>query len=203
MMQTSGDMTVEKWMKATMLLAGGVRPRTLTLALSLGFTADIMAVVAKYLRLEWIVQLRLLTPTPLTAADINQLADLCQCNPADLLGRLELAAEPDAHSISDLMLFQGTDGTVAIQGPMTAQPTNAYTLYAALYARTDTPAARTITDTFMAHFRSRRYELELPSPAVDKVSGLSDSGEEEAVPELSISEEVESSSQKSRTRKKK
>ena len=55
----TGDMTLQKWMKATMLMAGD-RPRTLTIAVPV-FTKKMMSAVAKFMQLGWVERLRLLT----------------------------------------------------------------------------------------------------------------------------------------------
>ena len=171
LMQTNGDVTIAKWLQAVMLLSGD-RPRTLTLWLpptavpSVAVSqqpskspAAILTTVSKYLRLGWVKKLRLMTPSPLTYNDIKHLAEQTECTVEDLLPHLELAA--DSTITNGLLQFDGTDGTVIIQGIIPATITPGLHLYAGTFGRTDGKAIRSITDTTNAHFRARRYN---PSP---------------------------------------
>ena len=163
LLQTNGDVTLAKWMQAILLLAGQERPRTMTLFIGEGLTAEVIKAVGKYLRLEWIAKLRLLTPTPLTADDVKRLSIACDCEVADLLERMELAAEwpsPQPGSFTDMLMMQGQNGTVVIQGPMTGTKRNAFTLYAAMYGKADNMAIRLFTDPLNAHFKARLYNLD-------------------------------------------
>ena len=121
--------------------------------------AAILTTVSKYLRLGWVKKLRLMTPSPLTYNDIKHLAEQTEGTVEDLLPHLELAA--DSTITNGLLQFDGTDGTVIIQGIIPATVTPALHLYAGIFGRTDGKAIRTITDTTNAHFRARRYN---PSP---------------------------------------
>lgn len=163
LLQTNGDVTLAKWMQAILLLAGQERPRTMTLFIGEGLTAEVTKAVGKYLRLEWIAKLRLLTPTPLTADDVKRLSIACDCKVADLLERMELAAEwpsPQPGSFTDMLMMQGQNGTVVIQGPMTGTKRNAFTLYAAMYGKAESSAVNQFTGPANAHFRARKYEID-------------------------------------------
>jgi len=176
--QTNGDVTLTKWMQATMLLSGSVRPRTLTLWLPStsvvggspsvvgGSPADIHSLlkpVCKYLRLEWIARLRLMTTQPLTAADIGRMAAMADCQIDALLPRLELAS--DETLTGGLLRFDGPDGTVVIQGPMPAVVTPSLMLYAGTYGGTQSHAVRAVTDATDALFRARRYDAPTVAPS--------------------------------------
>ena len=121
--------------------------------------AAVLTTVSKYLRLGWVKKLRLMTPSPLTYNDIKHLAAHAECTVEDLLTHLELAA--DSTITNGLLQFDGTDGTVIIQGIIPATITPGLHLYAGTFGRTDGKAIRSITDTTNAHFRARRYN---PSP---------------------------------------
>lgn len=152
--QTNGDMTLQKWMKATMLMAGD-RPRTLTIAVPV-FTEKMMDVVAKFMRLGWIERLRLLTTDQLTPEMAQTLADKTECEGAVLAEHIELAADG---SIPDgLLMFSGPQGTVVVQGTMLDIITPRLYLYSGVFGRTDGPAVRSVTDSWEARFRSRRYK---------------------------------------------
>ena len=159
--QTNGDMTLQKWMKATMLMAGD-RPRTLTLAVPI-FTAKMMTAVAKYLQLGWVERLRLLTTDPLPPEMAQMLAKKAGCEAAVLAERVELAA--DGAVTEELLMFTGPDGTVAVQGAMPDVITPGLHLYAGIYGRTGGQAVRSITDAWEARFRARRYTLSLADSA--------------------------------------
>lgn len=152
--QANGDMTLQKWMKATMLMAGD-RPRTLTIAVPV-FTEKMMDAVAKFMRLGWIERLRLMTTDPITPEMVQMLADKTECEGAVLAEHIELAADgaiPDG-----LLMFSGPQGTVVVQGTMPDIITPRLYLYSGVFGRTDGPAVRSITDAWEARFRSRRYE---------------------------------------------
>lgn len=159
--QTNGDMTLQKWMKATMLMVGD-RPRTLTLAVPV-FTEKMMKAVAKYLQLGWVEHLRLMTTEPLTQEALQHFAGMA-CPDADATGvvaAMELAA--DASVPDGLLMFTGPKGTVVVQGPMFDTITPRLCLYAGVFGRTEGLAVRSITDAWEARFRARRYEAD-PAP---------------------------------------
>ena len=207
--QTNGDMTLQKWMKATMLMVGD-RPRTLTLAVPV-FTEKMMKAVAKYLRLGWVEHLRLMTTEPLTqemaqhfvalvypgdgeagaAAEPQPTEGKCATDSSlfTLYSSLTLAA--DASAPDGLLMFTGPKGTVVVQGPMFDTITPRLCLYAGLLGRTERLAVRSITDAWEARFRARRYEAD-PTPATATPASPS-----ATVPKVSASGETK----KSRTRK--
>ena len=186
LMQTNGDVALKNWMQAILLLASGIRPRVMTLAIGEGLTQPVVKIVGKYLRLGWVAKLRLMTPTPLTEADIKRLADACECSEQDLLTQkpvteemaaansslftlhssftpLELAAEwqsPQPGSFSDVLIMQGNEGTAIIQGRMTGTASNAFTLYAGLYGKPEAPVINNFLAPFNAHFKARRYNID-------------------------------------------
>ena len=151
--QTYGDVTLEHLMKAVMLMSGD-RPRTLTLAVP-SLTDTMMHVVGRYLKLEWVTTLRLLTAEPLT--DVQGLAAIVGCDVATLMPRLELAA--DAMAQDGLLAFSGPNGMVVIQGRILDAVTPGLTLYTGVFGREDSVSVRSITDAWNANFRARRYLL--------------------------------------------
>lgn len=162
--QTNGDMTLQKWMKATMLMVGD-RPRTLTLAVPV-FTEKMMKAVAKYLQLGWVEHLRLMTTEPLTQEALLHFAGMA-CPDADATGvaaAMELAS--DASVPDGLLMFTGPEGTVVVQGPMFDTITPRLCLYAGVFGRTEGLAVRSITDAWEARFRARRYEYTVVSDSI-------------------------------------
>ena len=155
--QTNGDVTLEHWMNAVMLMAGAERPRVMTLAVPI-FTEKMKRVVGRYLKLEWVKTLRLMTTDPLTEEALKLLADRVGCNPYGMLEeRVELAA--DARVPDGLLAFSGTEGTVIIQGRIVDSVTPGLSLYAGVFGRTEGLAVRAITDVWNANFRARRYNF--------------------------------------------
>ena len=177
--QTNGDVTLEKWMKAVMLLSGD-RPRTLTLAVPV-FTQKMMAAMAKYLQLEWVAHLRLMTTDPLPPETIAELSALihpdaetsAEANSSlftlhsslkdTLHSSLSIAADPAIPS--PLLMFSGSSATVVIQGPILDAVTPALCLYAGTIGGQNSLALRAMTDAWEARFRARRYEPTLAEPA--------------------------------------
>lgn len=153
--QTNGDVTLEHFMKAVMLLSGD-RPRTLTLSVPI-FTGSMLRPVARYMRLEWVAKIRLITTDPIPSKFIQEFADKVGCNVDSLLERIELAA--DANIPDELMAFSGTDGTVIIQGRIYDAVTPRLTLYSGILGKTEGAGVRTIMDAWNANFRARRYEV--------------------------------------------
>ena len=173
--QTNGDMTLQKWMKATMLMVGD-RPRTLTLAVPV-FTEKMMKAVAKYLQLGWVEHLRLMTTEPLTQEALQHFAGMT-CPDADATGVVaadsslftlysSLTLASDACIPDGLLMFTGPEWTVVVQGSMFDTITPRLCLYAGVFGRTERLAVRSITDAWEARFRSRRYEADhTPSTAI-------------------------------------
>jgi len=158
--QTNGDVTLEHFMKAVMLLSGD-RSRTLTLSVPV-LTGGMMRPVARFMRLEWVAKLRLMTTDPLPVEILQQLAAKIGIDTEALLQRIELAA--DASIPDELMAFSGTDGTVVIQGRIYDAVTPRLTLYAGIFGRTEGKGVRSVMDAWDAHFRARRYEAS-PQPS--------------------------------------
>ena len=131
--QTNGDVTLGHWMQAVMLMSGD-RPRTLTLSVPV-FTDGMMYPISKYMRLEWVAKLRLMTTDPLPIEILQQLAAKIGCDTEALLQRIELAA--DAKIPDELMAFSGTDGTVVVQGHIYDAVTPRLSLYAGIFGRTE------------------------------------------------------------------
>ena len=169
MLQTQGDVTLKKWMQAVMLMAGALRPRTLTLAISEPMAKDTEAVLAKHLALGWVEHLTLLTREALTAEDVQRLAQRCEWTPERLLEHVTLASDETYRS--DVMIFAGQDGTVVIQGPMVAKPTKVLTLYAGLYGKQDAPAVRQAVAPIMAFIRARKYDVALTETPLSSPEG--------------------------------
>ena len=152
--QTNGDVTLEHWMKAVMLMSGD-RPRTLTLSVPV-FTDTMMRVVGRFLRQDWVKTLRLMTTEALTPENLQKLSGYVGCDTTAFTERLELAA--DARMAGGMMSFSGPEGTVIIQGVIYDIVTPGLTLYAGLFGRTDGAGVRSIMDTWNANFKARRYE---------------------------------------------
>jgi len=183
--QTNGDMTLQKWMKATMLMVGD-RPRTLTLAVPV-FTEKMMKAVAKYLQLGWVEHLRLMTTDPLTQEALQHFAgmaypdadatgvvaaDSSLFTPFPTDGRLPVAFHSsltlaaDASVPDGLLMFTGPKGTVVVQGPMFDTIAPRMCLYAGVFGRTEGLSVRSITDAWEARFRARRYEYTVVSDSI-------------------------------------
>ena len=156
--QTNGDVTLEHWMKAVMLMAGAERPRVMTLAVPV-FTGQMMRVVGKYLRLEWVKTLRLMTTEPLSNELLKDFADRIGCSVETIEERAEFAA--DANMRDGLLAFSGREGTVVIQGRMIDSVTPGLSLYAGVFGRTEGLGVRSITDAWNANFKARRYKVAL------------------------------------------
>jgi len=152
--QTNGDVTLEHWMKAVMLMSGD-RPRTLTLSVPV-FTDTMMRVVGRFMRQDWIKTLRLMTTEALAPENLQKLSGYVGCDTTALAERLELAA--DARMADGMMSFSGPEGTVIIQGIIYDIVTPGLTLYVGLFGRTDGAGVRSIMDTWNANFKARRYE---------------------------------------------
>jgi len=162
--QTNGDMTLQKWMKATMLMVGD-RPRTLTLAVPV-FTEKMMKAVAKYLQLGWVEHLRLMTTEPLTQEALQHFAGMAfpDADATGVVAAMELAA--DASVPDGLLMFTGPEWTVVVQGSMFDTITPRLCLYAGMFGRAEGLAVRSVTDAWEARFRARRYEYTVVSDSI-------------------------------------
>lgn len=154
--QTNGDVTLEHLMKAIMLMSGD-RPRVMTLAVP-ALTETMMAVIGRYMKLEWVGTLRLMTAEPLTPEMLERMAAQAGCDVNALTGRLELAAA--AGSSDGLLAFSGPTGTVIVQGRIIDTVTPGLSLYAGVFGKADSPAVRVIADVWNAYFRAKRYEVQ-------------------------------------------
>jgi hypothetical protein len=156
--QTAGDVTLEHMMKAVMLMSGD-RPRVLTLALP-QLSADVVALLRRYMRLEWVAHLNLITTA--TLDEHNAYALLSEVGvPMD---RITYAPVADA-SCMGLLMFAGPAGTVAIQGPLCPAPSQGLHLYSAIYGPSGSPLMRSFTDPITAYIKARKVELTAPAPA--------------------------------------
>jgi len=153
--QTSGDVTLEHWMKAVMLMSGD-RPRTLTLCVP-AFTEPMMRVVGRYMRLEWVSRLRLMTAEPLTSEQLQQMAGKIGCEVNAIGEKIILAADAKMHG--EMLAFSGPDGTVVIQGRMFDAVTPGLTMYAGVYGKTTGAGVRMMMEAWDANFRARQYDL--------------------------------------------
>ena len=151
MFQTSGDVTLEHMIGALMPMVGD-RPRVLTLALPV-VDDDVIALLQRYMRLEWVAHLNLITsdttitthPSPLTQIGV----------PMD---RITVAIVTDATTLG-LLVFTGSSATAAVQGQLESSVRKGLHLYSALYAPTNTPAIRSLTDPIHALINARKVEL--------------------------------------------
>lgn len=144
--QTSGDVTLEHMMKAVFLLSGN-RPRTMTLAVPV-FTENMQRFVARFLRSGWISSFRLLTAA----------APVLDGFPAE---NTTTALDPSL--TNNLLMFEGTDGTVVVQGPMLEATTPGLRLYAGTFGHSGSPVIRSFTDPLNAYFKSKKI---VPSAAM-------------------------------------
>lgn len=150
--QTAGDVTLEHMMKAVMLMSGD-RPRVLTLALP-QLSADVVALLRRYMSLEWVAHLNLITTA--TPDEHNAYALLSEVGvPMD---RITYAPVADACSLG-LLMFAGPSGTVAIQGPLCPAPSQGLHLYSAIYGPSGSPLMRSFTDPITAYIKARTVNL--------------------------------------------
>lgn len=151
MFQTSGDVTLEHMIAALMPMVGD-RPRVLTLALP-QLSADVVALLRRYMSLEWVAHLNLITsdttitqhPSPLTQIGVS-------------MDRITYAPVADA-SCMGLLMFAGPAGTVAIQGPLCPAPSQGLHLYSAIYGPSGSPLMRSFTDPITAYIKARTVNL--------------------------------------------
>ncbi len=157
--QTAGDVTLEHMMKAVMLMSGD-RPRVLTLALPV-IDADVVALLRRYMSLEWVSHLNLITsdatitqhPSPLTQIGV----------PMDCI---TYAPVTDARPLG-LLMFAGPSGTVAIQGPLCPAPSQGLHLYSAIYGPSGSPLMRSFTDPITALIKARTVDVVIEEKAAE------------------------------------
>ena len=159
MFQTQGDVTMTTLLKATMLMSGD-RPRTLTISAPT-LPQEAMRLVDRYAQLGYISRLRLMleegqegqrglvrgtgetedhVPVPTVPSTDTDL-------PTDL------AIVPHAPS---LLMWQGSTGTVVIQGHVPDVVTPALHLYAAILGGSQSVGVLNAIAPFEALFRARK-----------------------------------------------
>lgn len=166
MFQTSGDVTLEHMLKALMPMVGD-RPRVLTLALPV-IDDDVTALLQRYMRLEWVAHLNLITSQPQTELQ-PQLERIGV--PMD---RITLSIVTDATTLG-LLVFTGATATAAVQGQLESTVRKGLHLYSALYAPTNTPAIRSLTDPITALIKARAVEIEAEEEEVEEEKPETDS----------------------------
>lgn len=155
--QTSGDVTLEHLMKAVMLMVGD-RPRVMTLAVP-STDAEVLALLQRYLRLEWVARLRLITSDPAPIAAHKLLSMGVDSD------RLQLSIVDDARPLG-LLMFSGPSGTVAITGQIEPTTHKGFHLYAALFGPSGSPTLRSFTDPLDALIKARAVDIKKPAPEV-------------------------------------
>ena len=150
MFQTSGDVTLEHMLEALMPMVGD-RPRVLTLALPV-VDDDVVALLQRYMRLEWVAHLNLITSQPLSELQ-PQLERIGVAT-----DRITVAIATDATTLG-LLVFTGASATAVVQGQLESSVRKGLHLYSALYAPTNTPAIRSLTDPIHALINARKVDL--------------------------------------------
>ena len=166
MFQTSGDVTLEHIMKALMPMVGD-RPRVLTLALPV-IDDDVAALLQRYMRLEWVAHLNLITSQP--QAELQPQLERIGV-PMD---RITVAIVTDATTLG-LLVFTGDRATAAVQGQLESSVRKGLHLYSALYAPTNSPAIRNLTDPIHALIKARAVEIEAEEEEVEEEKPETDS----------------------------
>ena len=154
MFQTSGDVTLEHMIAALMPMVGD-RPRVLTLALPV-LDDDVAALLQRYMHLEWVAHLNLITSDTTITTHPSSLTQIGV--PMD---RITLSIVTDATTLG-LLVFTGDRATAAVQGQLESTVRKGLHLYSALYAPTNTPAIRSLTDPINALIKARAVEIEAP-----------------------------------------
>lgn len=153
MFQTSGDVTLEHMIVALMPMVGD-RPRVLTLALPV-IDDDVAALLQRYMRLEWVAHLNLITSQP--QAELQPQLERIGV----AMDRITVAIVTDATTLG-LLVFTGASATAAVQGQLESSVRKGLHLYSALYAPTNSPAIRSLTDPITALIKARAVEIEAP-----------------------------------------
>ena len=151
MFQTSGDVTLEHMLEALMPMVGD-RPRVLTLALPV-VDDDVVALLQRYMRLEWVAHLNLITSDTTITTHPSSLTQIGV--PMD---RITLSIVTDATTLG-LLVFTGASATAAVQGQLESSVRKGLHLYSALYAPTNTPAIRSLTDPIHALINARQVDI--------------------------------------------
>lgn len=166
MFQTSGDVTLEHMLEALMPMVGD-RPRVLTLALPV-VDDDVVALLQRYMRLEWVAHLNLITSQP-QAQLLSQLERI-----GVAMDRITVAIVTDATPLG-LLVFTGANATAAVQGQLESSVRKGLHLYSALFAPTNTPAIRSLTDPIHALIKARAVEIEAEEEEVEEEKPETDS----------------------------
>ena len=157
MFQTSGDVTLEHMIKALMPMVGD-RPRVLTLALPV-VDDDVIALLQRYMRLEWVAHLNLILPAPAEAESQSQAQLLSQLERIGVpMQQITVALVGDATTLG-LLVFTGDRATAVVQGQLESSVRKGLHLYSALFAPTNTPAIRSLTDPINALIKARQVDL--------------------------------------------
>ena len=157
MFQTQGDVTMTTLLKATMLMSGD-RPRTLTISTPT-LPQEAMRLVERYAQLGYISRLRLMLPEGqrdeghgglVRGSDLNHVP--VPTVPAVPVPT-DLAIVPHAPS---LLMWQGSTGTVVIQGHVPDVVTPALHLYSAILGGSQSVGVLNAISPFEALFRARK-----------------------------------------------
>lgn len=187
MFQTSGDVTLEHMIVALMPMVGD-RPRVLTLALPV-VDDDVVALLQRYMHLEWVAHLNLITSQPLSELQ-PQLERI-----GVAMDRITVAIVTDATTLG-LLVFTGASATAAVQGQLELSVRKGLHLYSALFAPTNTPAIRSLTDPIHALIKARAVEIE--APKADDTAEAQPMAEE---PEAEAEQPMADAQRKRRTKK--
>ena len=154
MFQTQGDVTMTTLLKATMLMSGD-RPRTLTISTPT-LPQEAMRLVERYAQLGYISRLRLMLEEEGQRGQVHgsELNPRTCPHVPDL--PTDLAIVPHAPS---LLMWQGSTGTVVIQGHVPDVVTPALHLYAAILGGSQSVGVLNAIAPFEALFRARRVEV--------------------------------------------
>ena len=168
MFQTQGDVTMTTLLKATMLMSGD-RPRTLTISTPT-LPQEAMRLVERYAQLGYISRLRLMLEEEgqrglVRGSELNPCT--CPHVPTDL--PTDLAIVPHAPS---LLMWQGSTGTVVIQGHVPDVVTPALHLYAAILGGSQSVGVLNAIAPFEALFRARKGQRELEGHGDEGQRGL-------------------------------
>ena len=154
MFQTQGDVTLEAFVKATMLMAGD-RPRTLTIATPV-LPENAMRTIRRYAELGYISTLRLMLSERPEAGVLGGSLTKDQSVALQLPAEVQLAI---TEKVPSLMIWQGATGIVAIQGDMPDVVEPTLHLYAGIMGGLQSLNVHAAIDPFDALFRARKVEL--------------------------------------------
>ena len=158
MFQTQGDVTMTTLLKATMLMSGD-RPRTLTISTPT-LPQEAMRLVERYAQLGYISRLRLMLPSEgqrgqVHGSELNPRT--CPHVPSDLISHFDVAIAT-VDTPPSLLMWQGSTGTVVIQGHVPDVVTPALHLYSAILGGSQSVGVLNAISPFEALFRARRVQ---------------------------------------------